>query len=321
LQLLKVGRLGRWAAMGIFASIVFGSQAGMATSLPGCMARTAAEWTACGDDAVNDGRYDDAMAAYAQALTLDPRSWEALNNRGTLATGLGDNEAAIKDFDQALAIAPDHCSAICFNRATAYYQAQEFPEAIADYSAVLKQAPGDDQALFRRGVCYRIIGDNEAALRDFADVIRLRPDNVGAYSNRASIYAGMGHDDAARQEDERALAIDSTYADAYYDRAGIAYRRKDFQNAVADYAEAILFYAEAAEGPSERVSHWFWLGDYAQPLKPGGSERRIDLYLADAYYWRSLAYRALGDSTKADGDLADARRIDPNVATRAGDLP
>ena len=318
----EICRIRGWAVVGLFALMALGPQLGAAATLPDdCKAQTAADWTACGSVAFDQGRYDDAMAAYTEALRLDPRYWPALNDRGSLAMRVGDSEAALRDFGQALAIAPDHCAEICFNRATALYLAQRFPEAIADYTAVLKLAPDDDQALLRRAICYRIIGNNEAALQDFADLARLKPDNVGAYSNRAAIYAAMGNDKAAGQEDEKALAVDPTYADAYYDRASIAYRHKRFRDAVDDYTTAIQFYAEAANGPSKRVSGWYSLGDYAQPLQPGASLRGIDLYLADAYYWRSRSWRNLGDTVKADSDLADATRIDPSVVARAGELP
>ncbi|MGH6880065.1 tetratricopeptide repeat protein [Hypericibacter sp.] len=310
------------AILGFIVALALGLQpAAAASRLDDCKAQTATDWTVCGNAAFDEGRYDDAMAAYNQALRLDPRAWDTLFNRGTLAMGLGDNAAAIRDFDQALAIASDHCPEICFNRATAHYRMLRFPEAIADYSAVLTLLPENDQALFQRGICYSLVGNNDAALRDFAEVTRLKPGYVAAYSQRATLYTRMGNDDAALREDEKALAVEPTYADAYYDRAGIAWRRGNFQDAIRDYTTAIGFYAEAANGPSERVSRWYGQGAHAQPMRLGVSVRLIDLYLADAYYWRSRAWRSLGDTAKADIDLADALRVDPNVGARIGDEP
>jgi tetratricopeptide (TPR) repeat protein len=64
-------------------------------------------------------------------------------------------------------------------------------------------------------------------------------------------------------------------ARAAYDRGQAAYKRGDYSLAIVEYTEAI----------------------------------QLDIYYADAFYARSLAYRSLGNFERADSDLAESMRL------------
>jgi tetratricopeptide (TPR) repeat protein len=349
------GHCRAWNAAFALACLVLGIQA--CTPQPkmsaGCDATTAEEWSACGDRDYSKGNYQAAIASFNEALKRDPqylpalfdranaelklRNYDAVirdmdaflqakpesakahNLRGSALTNQARYDAAVKEFDEAQRLDPASCPDACYNRGYAHYAAGDYSAAIADFKSVLDIHPDDNEALLMRGRCYRFIGNYDAALEDFAAVIRLKPDDVGAYANRSTVYVLKGDYPAARAESEKALAIDPTYADAYYNIAEGAYRNGNFQDAVSAYSDAIRFYTEAAEGPSERVSHWFRTNNYSEYWPPGSQVRKIDRYLADSYYWRSRAYLKLGDEAHAKEDLAAAKRLDPTVATRLED--
>jgi tetratricopeptide (TPR) repeat protein len=206
----------------------------------------------------------------------------------------------------------------CGNRK---YGEGAYTDAIAAYDAVIALEPNSVDALYQRGRSYRYTGQLEAALQDFTDVIRLQPNHIGALINRSDTYVSMGNREAAQEDNAAVLRIDPTVADAYYNQACDYYRLENFEDAAAAFSQAVLFYGEAANGPTERVKGWYTMGHFAQRIAPGSSLRIVDRDLADAYYWRARAYRHLGDAGRADEDLAQAVRIDPGVVARAGQSP
>lgn len=52
------------------------------------------------------GQTERAIALLTEAIRLNPRLWQALQYRGELYHQLGSIDAAIRDFDQAIALAP-----------------------------------------------------------------------------------------------------------------------------------------------------------------------------------------------------------------------
>ena len=55
-------------------------------------------------------------------------------NRGNAHAALGNHEAAVADFDNAVQYAPDHQRDALFNRANSKYALGRFEEAQRDYS-------------------------------------------------------------------------------------------------------------------------------------------------------------------------------------------
>ena len=54
------------------------------------------------------GRFDDAIAQYQQALTIEPDDAEVHNNFGAALEGWERLEAAIAEYDKALKVDPDN---------------------------------------------------------------------------------------------------------------------------------------------------------------------------------------------------------------------
>ena len=117
-------------------------------------------------------KHKDAIAAYDQAIHLDPDNAADYNNRGTAKNALGRHEAAIADYNQAIQLEPDYDVAY-FNRGNA------------------KNALGR-------------LGRHEAAIVDYDQAVRLKPDLAEAYFNRGSTKSKLGRIDEARQDFEKA---------------------------------------------------------------------------------------------------------------------
>ena len=85
------------------------------------------------------GRLEAALTSYDRAIDIDAESAEAHGNRGTTLLLL-NRVAAISSFDRAIEIQPGYAEAY-FNRANSRCKLREYDAAIADYKQVAALAP------------------------------------------------------------------------------------------------------------------------------------------------------------------------------------
>ena len=78
------------------------------------------------------GKPEDAIAAYDQALRLEPDKVAAYNNRGLVKNLLGRHEAAIADYDEAIRLKPDYEKAY-LNRGMVKISLSRIDEARQDF--------------------------------------------------------------------------------------------------------------------------------------------------------------------------------------------
>ncbi|MBI5428825.1 MAG: tetratricopeptide repeat protein, partial [Nitrosomonadales bacterium] len=86
-------------------------------------------------------------------------------NRGTELGKLQRYEAALADFNKAIAIHP--FDDLYGNRATAYYFLGRYREALGDYDLAIELNQTNPNAYQGRALAYRALGDFSAAEKDF----------------------------------------------------------------------------------------------------------------------------------------------------------
>jgi len=59
-----------------------------------------------GDKFVDDGKYEEALLYYEEALTLEPNEPDLLNKKGVALRSLGRYDEAIECFNKSLKISP-----------------------------------------------------------------------------------------------------------------------------------------------------------------------------------------------------------------------
>ena len=68
-------------------------------------------WMDLGDRMFRERRFEEALSAYGEASTADPKSAEAEYKKGLAAIELGRRDEAANAFDRALARDPNHAAA------------------------------------------------------------------------------------------------------------------------------------------------------------------------------------------------------------------
>lgn len=97
-----------------------------------------------GDRAFQDGRYDEALAEYRDALDADPEHPKALIGLGNTLTQTGDYADAIEAYGRYIEEIDDEFAGVFANRGVAYDRMGEHEQALADYRRAQDLDPSVD---------------------------------------------------------------------------------------------------------------------------------------------------------------------------------
>jgi predicted O-linked N-acetylglucosamine transferase (SPINDLY family) len=138
-----------------------------------------------------------ALAAFADALRLDPAHAQAACALGSLQAGLGRREQAIGLFRQALRRTED--SQLRFNLAVVLEDVGQTDAALAEYSTLLAREPAHYAARHNRaGLLARLQRLPEAAA-DYRLLVRDHPEQTLPRHNLGEIELTLGHYEAAAE--------------------------------------------------------------------------------------------------------------------------
>jgi len=123
-------------------------------------------------------------------------------NRGVAKHDLGEYEAAITDYDEAIRLQSDHASAY-HNRGLAKAYLSQYE---ADFDEAIKLQPNAN-TYHNRGTAKHNLGEYAAAITDYDEAIRLQPDHASAYHNRGTAKHALGENEAAIADDDEAIRL------------------------------------------------------------------------------------------------------------------
>ena len=161
------------------------------TSAPNPIERFAAPFPCLAkvQSAYSEGKAFDSQGEYAKAIEkmdevirLDPQCAVAYSSRGFAALHIGRNEEALRDYNEAIRLAPD--------------------------------APDLYNSYYNRGGVYSDLGQYRLGIQDFNEAMRLKPGQWWLYDGRARIYERMGDEQNAKADRDQAfclLAVDKAY--------------------------------------------------------------------------------------------------------------
>ncbi len=128
------------------------------------------------------GRIDEAIKHYLEALRLKPDLEAAHNNLGNALEKQGRIDEAIKHYLEALRLKPDYVEAHT-NLGNTLQKQGRLDEAIGYYLEALRINPVYEKAHNNLGVTLFHKGNMEEAINHFQEALRIRPDYVDAKNN------------------------------------------------------------------------------------------------------------------------------------------
>ena len=134
------------------------------------------------------GEQQQALKAYDQAIALNPQYAQAYNNRGVLRSEQGDPAGARTDCDQAIALNPQFAQAYN-NRGVLRREQGEIAGARADYDQAIALNPQFALAYYNRGVLHYNQGNKADARTDFLKTRDLATNDATRQAAEAALQA------------------------------------------------------------------------------------------------------------------------------------
>jgi len=240
---------------------------------------------------------DEAMAAYRQAATLQPKDAEPHLAAGLLLEKQLKSSDAEKEFKQALALDPS--SEAVTGLANIYMRSGRLPEADVELRKLVAAHPDQADPRIQLGRVLAAEGKNDDAIAELQAAVKLAPADVSLQRDLADLYviskkydqaeaayrgllAGSPNDAELHQSLGKALLEEKKFADA----------QKEFLAAVSLKPDLGTAYGDLAFAASENK-------DY--PLTIKARDARVK-YLPDepvTYFLRASAYDHLKDVKQA----------------------
>ncbi len=130
-----------------------------------------------------DGKYNEAIALYDQALELNPNYVLALADKGNALCSLGKYDEAIICYDKALEINPNYVAALA-DKGVALNSLERHMDALVPLDRAIELNPEHFTALAEKGTALAGLARYEEALEYYDHALEVRPDAAAVLRNR-----------------------------------------------------------------------------------------------------------------------------------------
>ncbi|MGP0066258.1 MAG: tetratricopeptide repeat protein [Isosphaeraceae bacterium] len=168
----------------------------------------------------------------------EPRTVPELLDRGLTLYDQKDYNGAIAAFTEAIRLDPNSARAYGY-RAQAWGAKHYRDREIADLDQAIRLEPRNVSYRLSRAQSWSSQGRHDQAMVDYDDAIQLEPNNAQLYVSRGNEWRRHVKLDLAIADYDRAIQIDPTYIHAYICRALISKQRRAFAQAVAELSEIV----------------------------------------------------------------------------------
>lgn len=228
----------------------------------------------CYSTIVRNKIWKNSDTLWTDVIKKNPKTVIAYANRGSYYQKQGKLDIAMKDFNEALRLKPDHVETL-INRADVYRVNGQYDLSIADCNKAISANKNYSGAYMNRGIAYCIVGRYDEAFSDFGKVISQDPKNANVYCNRGNLFDMKGQLDSAIADYSKAIFLNPAYAEAFYNRGKTFLRKKDYNSAISDFNSALRFNSN----------------------------------YDDVYFFRSQAFKAENDYVNALQDVLTAKQL------------
>lgn len=181
---------------------------------------TKVDWVNEGDRYMKLKQYDDALAAYEQALHLDPQNVAAYLGQGNALSALNKFTEALNSYNQAIPLAPNNHLAY-LSMGDALYNLHQYAEALVAYDQALHISPKNNVIYINKGHVFRELHQYEDALSAYEQALQLSSNDVAAYLYKGDMLLQLQRYEEALVYYDTAIAFDPSNTHAFQAKAVI----------------------------------------------------------------------------------------------------
>jgi len=175
--------------------------------------------------------YSNSETLFRTTIERNSNAWMALNNLGSVLFAQGKVEEAIIDYREALRINPNNPEAQ-INLGNALLQQGHEDEAIAHYHEALRLDPSSTKAQYNLGNALLQQGRPAEAITQFHEALKLNPNNAEVHNNLGNAFIQQGQTNEALAHYREAVRINPNYALAHNNLGLVLQQQRNLDEAI-----------------------------------------------------------------------------------------
>jgi tetratricopeptide (TPR) repeat protein len=256
---------------------------------------------------------DEGVEHFSKMIKDNPNDAGQLARRSKAYELKGDLDAALRDYDQAIRIAPA-VSSWWNNRGNLFQKLKEYDKALENYNRAIELRGNSAIVHGNRGNAFNHKREYDHAIADFDEALRLNPRYVNAFANRANSYRELKQFDKALADYDAALKIDPRFAYALTNRGSLRATCKEYDKAMADFNAAAAIDPRAALCFYNRGKVRRTLKEFNLAIDDLDHAIWLDKRYTAAFVERGNLRRELKQYDRALKDFDAAMEIDPKAS-------
>jgi len=257
------------------------------------------------------GRYEEAIAAYDQAVHIKSDFAEAWYQRGVALAYLERYEEAIAAYKTAVEIKPDYSEA-WYSRGWVLQQLRRYSEALAAYDQAMQIQPELYQAGYQRGLVLAALERYAEAMAAYNQVLQIQPDYYEAAYQRGVVLSCLQKYEQAIASYDQALKIKPGNRQILTDKGWAFCQLQRYEDAIAVFEKVIRLQPDYYQA-------WYKLGWSLWKL--GKSEEAVFAFdrvtqlqpsYANAWYNKACYYARKGSVDLVLENLKQAIQLEPD---------
>ena len=166
------------------------------------------------------GKHEQALAAYEQAMAMDPYYSEYYNESANLLQQLGRYRAAIVNYEKAIRYSAPYPE-VYYNKAVCHSRMGQLDLALEAFAYSEELNPLQPELYLLRAEVFDELCRTDDAYGDYCKAIELTPDSITARVNRAVLCYARADFAQALADMNHAIAVDPGETSHYENRAAI----------------------------------------------------------------------------------------------------
>jgi tetratricopeptide (TPR) repeat protein len=251
-----------------------------------------------------------ALAAYAQAIALDPNGIAAYVRYAQVQAGLRERDKALRTLDEALRREPRHYGARLL-RARLLLEGGELDKAALAIEAARALRPKDRDGLLLHVQILQARGQTQAALGLTAQVLAANPQDRAVQLAQARLHRERGEWGAALADLERLEQIGPLSPAERLLRVEVLADGGRTADAQATLQALLHDQPDYAPGHIRLAERLARAGLPREALREAQQGAALAPQNAEAYYWEAVAHYQLDERTPGNAALEVATRLEP----------
>ncbi|MDB9975107.1 tetratricopeptide repeat protein [Candidatus Thioglobus sp.] len=228
------------------------------------------------------GQLDAAVKSYEEAIAIKPDYAKAHFNLAGTLHDLGQLDAAIISYEKTIEIKSDFAEAHN-NLGNVFKELQQDDAAIQSYKKALVINPEYVESQYSLGNIFQELGQFESAIKCYEKVLVIKPNFAEMHNNLGVVFQKAGKLNAALERFQKALVIKPDFAEAHNNLGNVFKELQQDDAAIQSYKKALVINPEYVESQYSLGNIFQELGQFESAIKCYEKVLVIKPNFAEAY--------------------------------------